>query len=101
MGRSLIRVMHMSLGMPLISMEQEPHLPALQFQRHARSFACVFWISWIMSSTTTPGDTSALYSTNWPPLASPRQMRKSLSDTTGLQVLDLGVRDLGQLLRHG
>ena len=24
----------MSFGMPLISAEQEPHLPALQFQRH-------------------------------------------------------------------
>ena len=33
--------MHMSLGMPLISAEQEPHLPALQFQRQARSLACV------------------------------------------------------------
>src|SRR5271154_2994454 len=33
--------MHMSFGMPLTSAEQEPHLPALQFQRHARSFACV------------------------------------------------------------
>src|SRR5262245_55849801 len=30
-----MRVMHMSLGTPLISAEQEPHLPALQFQRHA------------------------------------------------------------------
>ena len=29
-----MRVMHMSLGMPLTSAEQEPHLPALQFQRH-------------------------------------------------------------------
>ena len=29
--------MHMSLGMPLISAEHEPHLPALQFHRHARS----------------------------------------------------------------
>src|SRR5215475_13407077 len=36
-----MRVMHMSFGMPLISAEQEPHLPALQFQRHARSLACV------------------------------------------------------------
>src|SRR5688572_26423147 len=36
-GKSFSRVMHMSLGMPLISAEQEPHLPALQFQRHARS----------------------------------------------------------------
>src|SRR5476649_1181217 len=28
-----MRVMHMSFGMPLISAEHEPHLPALQFQR--------------------------------------------------------------------
>ena len=40
-GRSLIRVMHISFGMPLTSAEQEPHLPALQFHRQARSFACV------------------------------------------------------------
>src|ERR1051325_5215759 len=33
-----MRVIHMSLGMPLISAEQEPHLPALQFQRQAKSF---------------------------------------------------------------
>src|SRR6476469_6997596 len=39
-GRSLRRVIHISLGMPLISAEQEPHLPALQFQRTARSLAC-------------------------------------------------------------
>ena len=29
--------MHISFGMPLISAEHEPHLPALQFQRTARS----------------------------------------------------------------
>ena len=49
-----MRVMHMSFGMPLTSAEQEPHLPALQFQRHARSFACVAWILWTTSSTTRP-----------------------------------------------
>ena len=32
-----IRVMHISRGRPLISAEHEPHLPALQFQRTARS----------------------------------------------------------------
>ena len=37
----LIRVMHMSRGLPLISAEHEPHLPALQFQRTARSGAWV------------------------------------------------------------
>jgi hypothetical protein len=31
--------MHMSFGVPLISAEHEPHLPALQFQRTARSGA--------------------------------------------------------------
>src|ERR1700739_4865136 len=43
-GRSIgiasSRVMHMAFGIPLISAEQEPHLPALQFHRQARSFAC-------------------------------------------------------------
>jgi hypothetical protein len=38
-GRSLRRVMHINFGMPFTSAEQEPHLPALQFQRQARSFA--------------------------------------------------------------
>ena len=38
-GRSPMRVMHISRGRPLISAEQDPHLPALQFQRTARSFA--------------------------------------------------------------
>src|SRR5215831_16199783 len=38
-GSSDIRVMHIKRGMPLISAEQEPHLPALQFQRTARSGA--------------------------------------------------------------
>ena len=40
-GSSLSRVMHISFGIPLTSAEQEPHLPALQFQRQARSLACV------------------------------------------------------------
>ncbi len=35
-----MRVMHMSFGMPFTSAEHEPHLPALQFQRTARSLAC-------------------------------------------------------------
>src|SRR5262245_15467871 len=36
---SLMRVMHISRGLPLISAEQDPHLPALQFHRTARSGA--------------------------------------------------------------
>ena len=53
-GRVSIRVMHMRRGSPLISAEHEPHLPALQFQRQARSGASVAWIRWITSSTTSP-----------------------------------------------
>jgi hypothetical protein len=37
---SLSRLMHMSLGMPLISAEHDPHLPALQFHLTAKSGAC-------------------------------------------------------------
>src|SRR6266498_2418748 len=40
-GSSLKRVIHKSFGIPLISAEHEPHLPALQFHRQARSVACV------------------------------------------------------------
>ena len=40
-GIASSRVMHISFGMPLISAEQEPHLPALQFHRQARSLACL------------------------------------------------------------
>jgi hypothetical protein len=35
-----IRVMHISFGLPLTSAEHEPHFPALQFQRQAKSGAC-------------------------------------------------------------
>ena len=38
-GSVSMRVMHMRRGRPLISAEHEPHLPALQFQRQARSGA--------------------------------------------------------------
>jgi hypothetical protein len=34
------RLMHINRGRPLISAEQDPHFPALQFHRHARSGAC-------------------------------------------------------------
>ena len=51
------RVMHMSAGLPLISAEQEPHLPALQFQRTARSLACSACTRWTASRTTIPSET--------------------------------------------
>ena len=54
----LSRVMHISRGLPLISAEHEPHLPALQFQRTARSGACSAWILCTTSSTTMPSETS-------------------------------------------
>src|SRR5436309_3673540 len=69
------RVMHISRGLPFTSAEQDPHLPALQFHRTARSLACWAWIWWIASRTTMPSDTSAVYSWNLPPCASPRQIR--------------------------
>ena len=53
-GSVLIRVMHMRRGLPLISAEHEPHLPALQFQRTARSGASSAWTRCTTSSTTSP-----------------------------------------------
>src|SRR2546423_8276530 len=38
-GRESMRVLHVRRGRPLTSAEQEPHFPALQFQRTARSGA--------------------------------------------------------------
>ena len=55
-----IRVMHISRGRPLISAEHEPHLPALQFHRTARSPAWVACRRWMMSSTTSPSLTSTV-----------------------------------------
>ncbi len=34
-----IRVIHMRRGLPFTSALHDPHLPALQFHRHARSLA--------------------------------------------------------------
>ncbi len=53
-GSVSMRVMHISRGSPLISAEHDPHLPALQFQRHARSGAGSAWIRWMTSRTTSP-----------------------------------------------
>ena len=68
-----MRVMHMSRGTPFISAEHEPHLPALQFQRQARSGAGPAWTRCTTSSTTSPSWAGSEYSTKLPPLASPRQ----------------------------
>ena len=53
-GNVFIRVMHMRRGMPFTSALHEPHLPALQFQRTARSLATVAWSRWIAWRTTSP-----------------------------------------------
>ena len=71
-ANSFIRVMHMSFGWPLISALQEPHFPALQFQRTARSGACAACIRWTTSRTTMPGSDGTANSTNAPPVSSPR-----------------------------
>ncbi len=71
-----IRVMHIRRGRPLISALHEPHLPALQFQRTARSGAWVAWRRWMMSRTTSPSLTSTRKSARPPPSASPRQILK-------------------------
>jgi hypothetical protein len=57
-SKSDSRLMQSRRGRPLISAEQDPHLPALQFQRTARSPAWVAWTRWIASSTTSPVSTS-------------------------------------------
>jgi outer membrane receptor protein involved in Fe transport len=44
--------MHIRRGRPLTSTLHDPHLPALQFQRTARSVACSAWMRWMTSSTT-------------------------------------------------
>jgi hypothetical protein len=49
-----IRVMQESRGRPLISIEHDPHLPALQFHLMARSLACVACSLCSTSRTTSP-----------------------------------------------
>ena len=53
-----IRVMQASRGRPLISIEHDPHLPALQFHRMARSLAWVACSRCSTSRTTSPSLTS-------------------------------------------
>ena len=59
-SKSESRVMHSSRGRPLISALHEPHLPALQFHRIARSPVCVACSRWRASRTTSPSDTSTV-----------------------------------------
>src|ERR1043165_4933952 len=74
---TFMRVMQARRGLPLISIEHEPHLPALQFQRSARSLACWAWMRCSTSSTTIPGSTSMSNCLKSPPPISPRQTLKT------------------------
>src|ERR1700750_3388374 len=109
-----MRVMHARRGLPLISIEHEPHLPALQFQRSARSLAWWAWIRCSTSSTTMPGSTSTSNWTKSPALPSPRQTLKTRlaicvlllrelldvrADLPGFQIFDLGIGDRDQVRR--
>ncbi len=61
-----IRVRHSSRGRPLISALHEPHLPALQFHRTARSGVGLACNRCRMSRTTSPSFTSTLKSCTLP-----------------------------------
>ena len=74
-SKSESRDMHSSRGLPLISALQEPHFPALQFQRTARSPAWVAWIRCSASSTTSPSETSTVKSFSSPSYWLPRHTR--------------------------
>src|SRR5882724_4551226 len=98
-GRSLIRVMHISRGRPLISAEHEPHLPALQFHRTAMSGAWVACSRWITSSTTSPSFTSTVKSCRSPPDASPRHtLNFALYPMSALLRGDVGELAGGEVL---
>src|SRR3989475_9516374 len=80
--------MHINRGRPLISAEHEPHFPALQFQRTARSGACSAWILWTASRTTIPSPASRPYSCSAPEPRVPRKIRKRRCSLTSRPFLD-------------
>src|SRR6267143_6338461 len=94
--------MHISLGRPLISAEQEPHFPALQFQRTARSGACSAWILWTASSTTIPSPASTVYSLSspWSRPRAPRKIRRRRCSLTSRPFLD-ELQEIGGKLGLG
>ena len=59
-SKSESRVMQSSRGRPLISALHDPHLPALQFHRIARSPDWVACTRWSASRTTSPSETSTV-----------------------------------------
>src|SRR5438874_368131 len=82
-----MRALHKRRGLPLISALHDPHLPALQFQRHDRVVSWLAWMWWIASNTTMPGKVGTLYSCSAPPSALPRNTRR----VTLLVVSDLAA----------
>src|SRR3954447_6494951 len=90
------RVMHISRGRPLISALHDPHLPALQFQRTARSGACSACSRWMASRTTSPSSTGTVYDARSPPDASPRHARMLRSCPMSVALLEQRL----ELVRH-
>src|SRR5258708_16591576 len=78
-GSASMRVLQVRRGRPLTSAEQEPHLPALQFQRTAKSGAWCAWMWCRASSTTIPGAIGTRYVAGCPPSRSPRNTSKIAS----------------------
>src|SRR4030088_345766 len=79
LGSSSMRVLQVSRGRPFTSAEQEPHFPALQFQRTAKSGAWCAWMWWSASSTTIPGARGTRYVAGCPPSRFPRNTSKIAS----------------------
>ena len=97
----LSRVMHIRLGMPLISAEHEPHLPALQFQRTARSGACSAWIWCTASSTTMPSVDLGLVSLERAAAGRSNASRQILKRAACVAItIFMLLDDLLQLVRH-
>src|SRR3954466_15493645 len=96
----LIRVMHISRGRPLISALHDPHLPALQFHRTARSPAWVACSRWMMSRTTSPSLTGTGKGCRSPPSASPGHPRDAASEVMPGTSCGRLLEDLGQVGRH-
>ena len=59
-GKTFMRVMHISRGLPFTSALHEPQRPALQFHRMARSPACVAWRRCRTSRTTSPSSAATV-----------------------------------------
>src|SRR5947208_484684 len=90
------RVMHMRRGLPFTSALHEPHRPALQFQRQARSLAACAWMWCTASRTTIPSWSGTVKSSNRPSSRVPRKTLSSASLTSSHLALD----DAFQLVGH-